>query len=568
MEESGEGLPREEDISRHEINEDENKIVVREESEYKIARHQKRKKKNNKIIENDETTLEKCENEKIVLFENNEIVEYDATNFRTGHNHIVLLEEDYLSVLEYLIEKKFYPDLHKFREDITSGRDENGYDHTLINTNPFTNYDHYSPEQISSFASPQGRNRNYRQISDFSPNEGMRSCSSLEIYPWRDANSYSQGNNYDCQGKQNNLENTTLKFYSEGNTEFHDKEWKNQFLCIPEKKYKLVTLANGKRHKINLNMNLRDFQKKYTSEDNKSFEYLLRNMKNKNIQKNMYSLIQRDEHNKRMKYIEECTKKGINCYQVSTNKSENELNAMMFSSNIKLNLMDNCTENKLQIYHDNTRFSKEYCEDIKKQIKECEQIRELKLLKKMKESKEDQMVEQGKFNLLSRNNKYEYVRTPVIHAGKGVDKNPIITWGIIASTPILVESEDEEESEDNSDSYDFQNKTSGRKGNRQGNDEDDGDDNYLHSNKEFNLQKINDREITAHKLQDRLKNIKYNKELLKKKNLNILIHKNYSSRMSNTSFRNSVLSRESRKRLNELALKWPLASQILKNKKR
>ncbi|ANQ08336.1 Uncharacterized protein PCOAH_00024270 [Plasmodium coatneyi] len=493
--------------------EEENKILPMDKNEYKIVSksRKKEKKKKKKNQSDDEHAIQKYEEEKIAIFENNEIVEYDARNFRTGNNnHIVLLEEDYINVLESLIEKKFFPDLHKYKDEIISDRIQK-------DANDFT---------------PSGDpKRGYYSGQEEYNHDEM-------LYP--------------------------TDHLSERNVDPSEAGWNDQTLCLQEKNYKLVTLANGKKHKINLNMNLREFQKKYTSEDNKSFEYLLKSMKNKNVDKNMYSLMKRKEHNKKVDYIEECTRKGINCYQVNTNKSENELSSMMFSSSLKVSLMDNAAEGRVQICHDNTRFSEEYNEDMKRQIKQCAQNRQLKMMEKIKEEKEEQMIQQGKFNLLPRNNSYEYMRTPLILAGKGVDKSPIITWGVIASSPKLVESEDDYNMDSSSgdDSDNMRNNTRGRRTTGQENDETD-----FNPIQEFNLQQINEREKIAEKLQNNMKDIKYSKEALKRKNLRLLIHRNCSSRMSTTSYKNSVLSRYSQKRLSELAMKSSLASQILKKKR-
>lgn len=307
-------------------------------------------------------------------------------------------------------------------------------------------------------------------------------------------------------------------------------------------------------------MKLSDFQKLYTSEDNKSFEYLLKNMKNKNIEKNMYSIIKRNEYNMKMDYIEECTKKGIKCDMLHMNKSENELYPMKSSYGYKSseNILNRQGKNKNIIAYKNTRFSDEYNEDIKNQINQCEEIKQMKLLNRDRENKEEEMISKGVFNLLQEKNGYKYVKTPIIEAGKGLDKSPIITWGKIMNTPILLENGGEEENgEENQIDYPNLNEESSNCD----------IDNYLKN--EFTLQKLNNREIAAEKLQNSLRDVKYNnKEILKKKRFNMLIKKtcNTSSRMSTTSFRSYVLSRKSQKRLNELSQKSSLASQILRKK--
>ncbi|KJP86404.1 hypothetical protein AK88_03957 [Plasmodium fragile] len=532
-------------VEGEQLSAEENKILPVDQNEYKIVsknRKEKKEEKKKKKKTSDEYAIQKYEQDKIAIFENNEIVEYDARNFRTGNkNHIVLEEEDYLNVLEFLIEKKFFPDLHKYKED---GAIEDRIQKDLYHVTPsckstIMNYEGHSPREGTRSGGKMGRNTSPScdpHGGYYSEQEGHKYVEML--YPADQC--------------------------SERNVAPSECGWHDEALCVEDKNYKWVTLANGKKHKINLNMHLREFQKRYTSEDNKSFEYLLTNMKNKHMDRNMYSLMKRKEHNKRVEYIEECTRKGINCFQVNTNKSENELNSMMFSSNLKLSLMDDASKSNIKVCHDNTRFSHEYNEDMKRQIKQCAQNRQLKLMEKIKEDKEEQMVQQGKFNLLERNNSYEYMRTPLILAGKGVDKDPIITWGVIASSPKLVERE-EDYSVHSSSGDDSDNLRSGARGRRAcGQESDETDFNPV---KEFNLQEINERERLADKLQNSLKDIKYSKEALKRKNLSLLIHRNCSSRMSTTSYRNSVLSRYSRKRLNELAMKSSLASQILKKKK-
>ncbi|KAI4838234.1 ES2 protein [Plasmodium brasilianum] len=539
---------------RKQRNSNENKIILNDEDNLKIIKKKKRRngkrKKNESQGEHDddndnnnykyndnyfdnEGTVGEHKNEKIVLFENNEIVEYDASNFGTRKdNIIVLLEEDYLSVLEYLIEKKFFPDIHKLRNE--------------------------SSYQKSECVNVKSNKNNYSSDFEYNYSDQVRSLDNMledrNYYDNKAAeNAINDGGNSSCG---------IMDVYKNNNYYYDDDRERSNVLCFPERqsKYKLVVLPNGKKHKINLNINLRDFQKRYTSEDNKSFEYLLRNMKNKNIEKNLYSIVKRNEHNLKIDQIEECTKNGIKCHFLNTNKSENESNSMMFSSSFKVSDVDSIKENKLQIYYDNTRFSEEYNKDMNNQINQSEQIKELKIMSKEKERIEDQMIEQGNFNLLTRNNQYEYVRTPLIRAGKGVDKSPIITWGKIMNTPKLIQNEENEINDYNSNDYSKINGGIKKKTSEE-------DDNEIYAKNEFNLQKINNREIIAEKLQNSLKNIKYNKELLKKKNLNLLINKNYSSRMSTTSFRNSILSRQSQKRLNKLAQKSSLASQILGKKK-
>ncbi|CAG9476664.1 ES2 protein, putative [Plasmodium vivax] len=527
--------------------EEENKILPMDQNEHKIVSQKgKKKKKKKKKNDEEERAIQPYEEEKIALFQNNEIVEYDARDFRTGKDHhIVLLEEDYINVLEFLIEKKFFPDLHKYKDDgaISERVPQDAHDFTPSGGSAMFSYGGHSPEG----GDPSGRGSGRK----------VGSVTSLSGDPY--------GSYFSSQDEHNHLEMLyPMDRLSERNVEPSEGGWHQQALCLQEKNYKLVTLANGKKHKIDLNMNLRDFQKRYTSEDNKSFEYILRSMKNKNVERDLFSLMMRKEHNRKMDYIEECTRKGINCHQVNTSKSENELSRMMFSSSLKISSMDPAAEGKLQICHENTRFSREYNEDIKRQVKECAQNRQLKMMQKVKEEKEEQMVQQGKFNLLPRNNTYEYIRTPLILAGKGVDKSPIITWGVIASSPKLVESEDDYSAHSSSgdDSDDLWNSSKGRRATGEGHEESD-----FNPNEEFNLQQINHRERIAEKLQNNMKDIKYSKEALKRKNLSLLIHRNCSSRMSTTSYRNSVLSRYSRKRLNELAMKSSLASQILKKKR-
>lgn len=96
---------KENDVEKDRKNE--NKILLKDDKNLKIIRSKKKEKK-----ENDEN-----ENEKIILFENNEIVEYDASYFKNQNNNIVLMEEDYLEVLEHLIEKTFFPDLYNLKNE-------------------------------------------------------------------------------------------------------------------------------------------------------------------------------------------------------------------------------------------------------------------------------------------------------------------------------------------------------------------------------------------------------------------------------------------------------------------
>ncbi|SCM21815.1 ES2 protein, putative [Plasmodium chabaudi chabaudi] len=509
---------KENNAEKHNTNE--NRILLKDDQNLKIIRSKKKEKK-----EDDEKGKE---NEKIVLFENNEIVEYDASYFKNQNNNIVLMEEDYLEVLEYLIEKTFFPDLHKLKN-------EQGM---------LSNYEF-----------------NNKEYSDMS----YKSNSLCPPSP----NTFIDEDNNSVYGLMN-------KYQTDLSSDIQSCSSKNNILsCVEEKKkkktdknskYKLVVLPNGKNHKINLNIKLRDFQKLYTSEDNKSFEYLLRNMKNKNIEKNMYSIIKKNEYNRKMDYIEECTKNGIKCDMLHLNKSENALSLMNISDSYKSseNILNRQGKNKNIIAYKNTRFSDEYNEDIKNQVNQCEENKQMKLLARDRENKEEEMVNKGVFNLLQEKNGYQYVKTPMIEAGKGVDKSPIITWGKIMNTPMLLRDNEEEndEKEENSgkknksDYFNLSKESS------------NGEiDNYLKN--EFTLQKLNNREIVAEKLQNSLRDVKYNnKEILKKKRFNMLVKKacSTSSRMSTTSFRSYVLSRKSQKRLNELSQKSSLASQILRKK--
>ncbi|CDU18159.1 ES2 protein, putative [Plasmodium yoelii] len=500
---------KENDVEKDRKNE--NKILLKDDKNLKIIRSKKKEKK-----ENDEN-----ENEKIILFENNEIVEYDASYFKNQNNNIVLMEEDYLEVLEHLIEKTFFPDLYNLKN-------ERG----MITNYEFNNKEYNDIDNKSNSLCPP------------SPNTFINEDNN-SIYEFMDK--YKTNLSHDLQSCNKN----NILSCIEGK-----KKKKND----KNSKYKLVILPNGKKHKINLNMKLSDFQKLYTSEDNKSFEYLLKNMKNKNIEKNMYSIIKRNEYNMKMDYIEECTKKGIKCDMLHMNKSENELYPMKSSYGYKSseNILNRQGKNKNIIAYKNTRFSDEYNEDIKNQINQCEEIKQMKLLNRDRENKEEEMISKGVFNLLQEKNGYKYVKTPIIEAGKGLDKSPIITWGKIMNTPILLENGGEEENgEENQIDYPNLNEESSNCD----------IDNYLKN--EFTLQKLNNREIAAEKLQNSLRDVKYNnKEILKKKRFNMLIKKtcNTSSRMSTTSFRSYVLSRKSQKRLNELSQKSSLASQILRKK--
>ncbi|SBT34987.1 ES2 protein, putative [Plasmodium ovale wallikeri] len=512
--------------------------ATEESGEVAIMRRKKKRKKRN---EKDE------QNEKIVLFENNEIVEYDASNFGNGKNHIVLLEEDYLSVLEYLIEKTFFPDIKKWKEEEIA---RNAKVHEVTSDSYADDCLHiYSDSccDVTKDLSPLFTNKSFHsKINIESVEKGRWNHEMMDV----DKKSHL---NDICPFDESNSAVSCIN-------DINIVEKK-------EKNYKLVKLANGKKHKINLNINLSDFQKKYTSEDNKSFEYLIKNMKNKNMEKNIYSIIKRKKHNLKMDYIDEHTKKGINCNIIHTNKSEHEFYSMMFSSNFETNNVDNEKKKKIKICYDNTRFCQQYNEDMKKFNKDCNKIKDLKMFKNKKENYEYKMIEQGNFNLLSKNDQYEYVHTPIIQAGKGIDKSPIITWGKIMNTPKVLNSEEKgEDKNDTSSSYDSELNSEGEpaKGGENG----ESGENDFDVKNEFNLQKVNKREIIAEKLQNSLKNIKYNKEVLKKKNVNSLMNRNYSSRMSTTSFRNSVLSRRSQKRLNELAMKSSLASQMLSRKRK
>ncbi|ETW36014.1 hypothetical protein PFUGPA_05040 [Plasmodium falciparum Palo Alto/Uganda] len=467
------------------------------------------------------SVVENKKNEKILIYENNDIVEYDYNYFfdeQKNNKHVVLQEEDYLSTLEHLIEKKFFPEMENLRlkEDMYK--------------NPYGN--NYNDEYVDSQS---------ESSSGYNKKENIKS------------NNSNNKNNMELLKYFEEDENYSLVNYVHSDQEYIKEKKK--------KKYKKVILPNGKEHKINLNISLSEFQKRYTSEDNKSFEYLLRNMKNKSIEKNFFSIDKRKKHNLKMDMIEEYTKKGIPHNIINTNKADEQDYAMMFSSSYKISNVESMKNDNPTIYYHNTRFNNEYNNDIKRQINRIDDIREQKILNKEKDRKQQQMIEQGKFNLLKNNDNYEYVNTPLIQAGKGVDQSPIITWGKIICTPKLVhgQKDDDDKSIHNNNDYNY---------NYNYNNELDNSHDPESIQKEFNLQKINNRELVAEKLQNSRKNIKYNKDILKKKNINFLINKNFTSHISSSSFKNSVLSRYSQKRLSELARKSSLASQILTKKKK
>ncbi|SOV77963.1 ES2 protein, putative [Plasmodium sp. gorilla clade G3] len=512
------------------------------------------------------SVVENKKNEKILIYENNDIVEYDSSYFfdeQKNNKHVVLQEEDYLSTLEYLIEKKFFPEMEKLRlkQNIyksNSIRKNNIYDISDNKFNSDVESYHFSnnmentsdhSKYIKTKKGSYGNNYNDEYID--SQSESSITYNKNEKIKSNNINNNNK-NNMDLLKYFEQDENYSLATYPHSDQEYIKEKKKKK------KKYKEVILPNGKEHKINLNISLSEFQKKYTSEDNKSFEYLLRNMKNKSIEKNFFSIDKRKKHNLKMDMIEEYTKKGLRHNIINTNKADEQDYAMMFSSNYKISNIESMKNDNPTIYYHNTRFNNEYNNDIKKQINRIDNIREQKILNKEKHRKEEQMIEQGKFNLLTNNNSYEYVNTPLIQAGKGVDQSPIITWGKIICTPKLIHGQKDDDDDKSIHNSNDLNYNSGHEN--------------IHDHgsiqKEFNFQKINNRELVAEKLQNSRKNIKYNKDILKKKNINFLINKNFTSHISSSSFKNSILSRYSQKRLSELAKKSSLASKILTKKKK
>ncbi|KOB85855.1 hypothetical protein PFDG_01304 [Plasmodium falciparum Dd2] len=577
------------DTSSIKITRDEDIVYAEKKNKEDYPLHKKKKGNNNNNINkrdkhnqcddkkyelanvNNKTSLsvvENKKNEKILIYENNDIVEYDYNYFfdeQKNNKHVVLQEEDYLSTLEHLIEKKFFPEMenlrlkedmyksnllkknnindssvNKFNSDVESYHFSNNMDNTS---------DHFKYiKKKKKKKDPYGNNYNDEYVdSQSESSSGYNKKENIK------SNNSNNKNNMELLKYFEEDENYSLVNYVHSDQEYIKEKKK--------KKYKKVILPNGKEHKINLNISLSEFQKRYTSEDNKSFEYLLRNMKNKSIEKNFFSIDKRKKHNLKMDMIEEYTKKGIPHNIINTNKADEQDYAMMFSSSYKISNVESMKNDNPTIYYHNTRFNNEYNNDIKRQINRIDDIREQKILNKEKDRKQQQMIEQGKFNLLKNNDNYEYVNTPLIQAGKGVDQSPIITWGKIICTPKLVhgQKDDDDKSIHNNNDYNY---------NYNYNNELDNSHDPESIQKEFNLQKINNRELVAEKLQNSRKNIKYNKDILKKKNINFLINKNFTSHISSSSFKNSVLSRYSQKRLSELARKSSLASQILTKKKK
>ncbi|VWU50056.1 ES2 protein, putative [Hepatocystis sp. ex Piliocolobus tephrosceles] len=533
-----------------------NKILLKNEKDKNIVSLKKKKKKNsniNKIIsinnkeEDDKKKkndiLEKSENEKVVLYENNEIVEYDASRFGTIKKKIVLNEDDYLNTLEYLIEKRFYPDLHKLRNEKENKKGLK-----------FNNISNEQSKQDLTFDDSSIYNDSSTDLDKVSMCLGHNECGSEVVNSIRSSNIISPySNNIYLNNKQNNYtlfeksKCNNIDILSSPNCSLAYTE-NSHILENVKKNYKLVFLPNGDKHKINLDTSLSDFHKKYTSEDNASFEYLIKNMEKQKLEKNLYSLIKREKYNEKIKIIEEYTKEGKKCDFINTNIAEDENKSMHFSSSFKIssNIENEKKKNKIKILYENTRFSNEYNKDIENQVNRTEQIKEIKLLNSEKEVKENQMITQGKFNLLKGNDKYEYLKTPLTH-----------------------ESDNKKGSDDNYSNNSDKDPCDSKQINNTNYLDGLSDDEFnLFLKNEFRLQQLNKREQAAEKLQNRLKNMKYNKELLKKKKIKSLINKNYSSFMSSTSFRTSVLSRHSQKRLNELALKSSLASSILKKKKK
>ncbi|SOV15396.1 ES2 protein, putative [Plasmodium gaboni] len=542
---------------------EDSRYVDKKNEDYNRLKNKRNKKvKNNKYDDkkyelanvNNKTSLSVVENknnEKILIYENNDIVEYESSYFfdeKKNNKHVVLQEEDYLNTLEYLIEKKFFPEMEKLR--LKQDMYKNNEKKNKIND--------ISENTFNSDIESYHFSNNVDNISDHS--EYIKKSKKKKKKNNNNNNNNSDNNNDNSDNNNNNSENNIqlLKYFGEDeNYSLVTYPHSDQEYIKKKKKYKEVILPNGKKHKINLNISLSEFQKKYTSEDNKSFEYLLRNMKNKNIEKNFFSLDKRNKHNLKMDMIEEYTKQGIRHNIINTNKADQEEYAMMFSSNYKISNIDFIKNDKPTIYYHNTRFNDEYNNDIKKQINRIDDIREKKILNREKDRKEEQMIQQGKFNLLKNNNNYEYVNTPLIQAGKGVDQSPIITWGKILCTPKLVhpQKDDDDKNDDKNNDYNY-------------NTDHHNNDHVGSIQKEFNFQEINNRELVAEKLQNSRKNIKYNKDILKKKNINFLINKNFTSHISSSSFKNSILSSYSQKRLSELARKSSLASQVLKKKKK
>lgn len=472
--------------------EKEGKMVVKEDDKkFQLQSINKKEKKKKRKKEEDN-----LDNQKIVLFEDNEVVEYDTSYFDKTKKRIVLPEEEYMSMLEHIIEKNYFPDLHKHKMDSLAE-----YVHGEIPIEP--------SEYL--FDKESGNEMLTSKI-DY---QSIQSCSQQLV------------------------------------------------LDDSRDEYRMILLPSGKEHKLNMNMSLREFQKKYTSEDNQSFEYLINNVKKKRMEKNAVCLEQRENHNKRIRKMEEETKKGNSCYGISSTLAEPEDSAVMFSSSVFSKIKENdanMKSNKIQIFQENTRFSKEDQQEIKKQILRTDEVREQRLAQKEKNKITSKMVEDGKFHLLKNNNQYEYVRTPLIEAGKGIDEHPIITWGEIVNTPKLLE----EASDDNEEFRSLENKQQNKKDVEEDEDNDDNDNN------EFQLQKINKRELLADQLQNSLKGIKYDKYSLRNKNIKSLLFRdgNMSSRRSITSFRSSILSHSSKKRLNELSLKSSLPSLLWGRKKK
>lgn len=487
------------------------------------------------IVQKKEHNKKKKEENKVLLFENDEIVEYTPLYVQNKSKHIVLAEEEYVNTLEKLIEKNYFPDIAKYKLALSSEQEKNTTHKGDVKDRK------RSQTCLNEYDSPSVRN----VFNDF-----ISENSDLNKSKERGDNLYKNNNS------------SLIKYFDEESVDAN----KNK------KKYQLILLPNGEEHKINVNMSLQEFQHKYTSEDNKSFDCLINKMKNVQVEKNLQSIEKRKKHNELMEQVEKYTKDGVNCHILHTNRAGNEELMRNFSSGQRISDIIEVKKHKIHINSSNTRFSTDDNHNIEKQIDGAEETKYLKLLKKINEDKTEQMIMQGKFHLLKGNNGYDYISTPITEAGKGSECSSSIKRGHDAYSSKTADSENESDKS----SWDKISTCKSRKNNgtykstvdreKEIEEEDIIEEEDEEHKNEFRLQNLSKRELIADRLQNNIKNLKHNKQALRKKYLKGVINKRFSSKMSTTSFKHSVLSKYSQKRLNELAQKSSLASQLLRNK--
>ncbi|KAF8822010.1 hypothetical protein IE077_001227 [Cardiosporidium cionae] len=216
---------------------------------------------------------------------------------------------------------------------------------------------------------------------------------------------------------------------------------------VPEanvESHKVVQLLDGTLHCPNTNCSLDTFQATYTSEDNLSFEELLN--AEKRMKRNAQAWIEGTEYKQNLQTaaIADATKKGEKSLDLATNIVVAR-NPLMFTPTGVPNEEQPYYQKvhlQKQLNSTNTRFNAMEKQADALLMARVDQIQRSKE-KTMSEKERALMVADGQFKSTALSSSpYPYVHTPVLVPGVGPDQSPLMTWGKVASTPLLMPAAD------------------------------------------------------------------------------------------------------------------------------